>query len=53
MAYPTLALHLLVSAPGDVQPADLVVIRRTIGQWNLNFGRVVGLTALPVSWTEP
>ncbi|MCD0444305.1 hypothetical protein LO763_11795 [Glycomyces sp. A-F 0318] len=52
MAYPTLALHVLISAPGDVPTGDLAVIRRTISQWNLNFGRVVGLTALPVSWTE-
>lgn len=52
MAYPTLALHLLVSAPADVPAGDLAVIRKTISQWNLNFGRVVGLTALPVSWTE-
>ena len=52
MAYPTLALHLLISAPGDVPTEDLQVIRKTISQWNLNFGRVVGLTVLPVSWTE-
>ena len=52
MAYPTLALHLLVSAPGDVPGPDLALIRKTISQWNLNFGRTVGLTVLPVSWTE-
>lgn len=52
MAYPTLALHLLVSAPGDVPVEDLTVIRKTISQWNLAHGRVVGLTVLPVSWTD-
>lgn len=52
MAYPTLALHLLISAPGDVPAEDLAVVRKTISQWNLNLGRVVGLTVLPVSWTE-
>lgn len=52
MAYPTLALHLLISAPGDVPRDDMAVIRKTISQWNLNLGRVVGLTVLPVSWTE-
>ena len=52
MAYPTLALHLLISAPGDVPLADMAVIRKTISQWNLNLGRHVGLTVLPVSWTE-
>ena len=52
MAYPTLALHLLISAPGDVPLVDMAVIRKTISQWNLNLGRVVGLTVLPVSWTE-
>lgn len=52
MAYPTLALHLLISAPGDVPLEDMAVLRKTISQWNLNLGRVVGLTVLPVSWTE-
>jgi len=52
MAYPTLALHLLISAPGDVPPDDMAVMRKTISQWNLNLGRIVGLTVLPVSWTE-
>lgn len=52
MAYPTLALHLLISAPGDVPQEDMAVIRKTISQWNLNLGRHVGLTVLPVSWTE-
>ncbi|UYB35310.1 hypothetical protein N9A08_11790 [Arthrobacter koreensis] len=52
MAYPTLALHLLISAPGDVPLEDMTAIRKTISQWNLNLGRHVGLTVLPVSWTE-
>lgn len=52
MAYPTLALHLLISAPGDIPAVDMAVVRKTISQWNLNLGRVVGLTVLPVSWTE-
>lgn len=52
MAYFTLAVLLLVSAPSDVPVEDLAVVRRTISQWNLNFGRLVGLTVIPVSWTE-
>lgn len=52
MAYPTLALHLLISAPGDVPLEDMAAIRKTISQWNLNLGRCVGLTVLLVSWTE-
>lgn len=52
MAYPTLALHLLISAPGDVPIEDMAIVRKTISQWNLNLGRHVGLTVLPVSWTE-
>lgn len=52
MAYPTLVVHLLISAPSDIPDGDLAVIRRTISQWNLSFGRTVGLTVLPVSWTE-
>lgn len=30
MAYPTLALHLLISAPGDVALEDMAVIRKTV-----------------------
>jgi hypothetical protein len=52
MAYPTLALHLLISAPGDVPIEDMAITRKTISQWNLNLGRQVGLTVLPMSWTE-
>lgn len=52
MAYNTRVLHLLISAPADVPIGDMAVIRRTISQWNLAMGRVVGLTVLPVSWTE-
>lgn len=52
MAYPTLALHLLVSAPSDAPTDDMALIRKTISQWNLNLGRLVGLTVLPVSWGE-
>lgn len=52
MAYSTLVLHLLISAPGDVPLDDMAIIRKTISQWNLNLGRHVGLTVLPVSWTE-
>lgn len=52
MAYHTLALHLLISAPSDLPAQDMAVIRKTISQWNLNLGRAVGLTVLPVSWSE-
>ncbi len=52
MAYPTLALHLLISAPSDVPVDDMATVRKTISQWNLNLGRAVGLTVLPVSWNE-
>lgn len=52
MAYMTLILHMLISAPSDVPDEDLSVIRKTISQWNLTFGRAVGLTVLPVSWSE-
>lgn len=52
MAYQTLVLHLLVSAPGDVPAEDLAVVRKAISQWNLNVGKIFGLTVLPVSWSE-
>lgn len=52
MAHPTLALHLLISAPGDVPDEDMGIVRKTISQWNVSFGRAVSLTVLPISWTE-
>src|SRR5690625_1867643 len=52
MAYPTLALHLLISAPSDIPLEDMTVIRKSISQCNLNLGRHGGLTVLPVSSTE-
>lgn len=52
MAYQSLVLHLLISAPSDIPLGDLTAIRKTISQWNLNFGRTVGITVMPVSWTE-
>lgn len=52
MAYSALTIHLLISAPVDVPLEDMAVIRKAISQWNLNLGRHVGLTVIPVSWTE-
>ncbi|MBM6588947.1 hypothetical protein [Brevibacterium sp. RIT 803] len=52
MAYKSLVLRLLISAPSDVPEEDLSVVRKTISQWNLTFGRAIGLTVLPVSWSE-
>ena len=52
MAFSAQVLQLLISAPGDIPKDELETIRRTISQWNLNFGRAVGITVLPVSWTE-
>lgn len=52
MAYRALVLHLLISAPSDVPNEDMAIIRKTISQWNLTLGRTVGLTVLPVSWSE-
>lgn len=52
VAYQTLAVQLLISAPGDIPTDDLATIDRTIRQWNFNVGQIVGVTVLPVSWTE-
>lgn len=52
MAYQSLTLSLLISAPGDIPDEDLVVIRRTINQWNVSIGRAFAVTVLPISWTE-
>lgn len=52
MAYQALILQMLISAPGDVEPKDLAIVRKTVSQWNNNFGKAVGLAVLPVSWTE-
>lgn len=52
MAYQTLTLQMLISAPSDIPFSDLEAIKKTVSQWNLNYGRTFGLTVLPVSWTE-
>ena len=52
MAYPSLAANLLISAPSDIPADDLAVIRKAVSQWNVNYGRIVGVTVIPVSWTE-
>ena len=49
MAYPTLALHLLVSAPSDVPTDDMALIRKTISQWNLNLGRLGRVSLMRVA----
>lgn len=46
MAYPTLALHLLISAPGDVPIADMAIIRKTISQLSIPSKRGDGVMPL-------
>lgn len=52
MAYPTLAVLMLISAPSDVPDEDLATVKRTVSQWNLAMGRASSVTVLPVSWNE-
>lgn len=52
MAYHSLTILLLISAPSDIPDEDMATIKRTLSQWNLTVGRSTGLTVLPVSWTE-
>lgn len=53
MAYPSLTLHLLISAPGDVPGEDEKVVREAIDTWNFTSGRLVvptPVTVIPVLW---
>lgn len=52
MAYPSLTLHLLISAPSDVPSEDLGVVRTTVNGWNVRYGRAFQITVIPVSWTQ-
>lgn len=38
MAYPVLAVLMLISAPSDVPDEDLATVKRTVSQWNLGMG---------------
>lgn len=52
MAYTSTVLSLLISAPSDIAQEHLALLRKTIVQWNLSYGKPFGVTVLPVSWTE-
>lgn len=55
MAYPSLTLHMLISAPGDVAPEDMQTVHRTVNRWNFRQGRKMApraVTVVPVSWSE-
>jgi hypothetical protein len=55
VAYSSLTLLLLISAPGDVGDDDLSVIRQTIDRWNFREGRrfaPVPVTVIPLCWAE-
>ena len=43
---------MLISAPGDVPAEDLRVIHATLNGWNVRYGEQMGLSVIPVSWTE-
>lgn len=54
MAYQALTVHLLISAPSDVESADMHAVQQTINQWNFGVGRRFTpqpVTVIPVSWT--
>ena len=38
MAYPSLTVHLLISAPGDAPGDDRRVVREAINTWNFTSG---------------
>lgn len=52
MVYQSLTQLMLISAPADLPDRHLSLIRKTINQWNLNYGRLMSTTVLPVSWSE-
>lgn len=55
MAILTLAVHMLISAPGDIPKEDIRRVMQSISQWNYTIGRHFNphaVTVLPVSWTD-
>lgn len=55
MAYASLTLQMLVSAPSDVSDADLRAVQQTLNRWNFREGRRFSqgpVTVIPLSWTE-
>jgi hypothetical protein len=52
VAYPVLAVLMLISAPADVPDEDLATVKRTVSQWNLSMGRASNVAVLPMSWNE-
>lgn len=55
MAYQSLTLHMLISAPSDVAPGDMRTVHRTINRWNFRSGRRMvpsAVIVVPVSWDE-
>lgn len=55
MAHQSLTLHMLISAPGDVDPEDMRTVHRTVNRWNFRQGRKMvpsAVTVVPVSWSD-
>lgn len=55
MAYPSFTLHMLISAPGDVDQEDMRTVHRAVNRWNFRQGRKMvpsPVTVLPVSWSD-
>lgn len=52
MSYRGLTIWLFVSAPGDVPSEHLETVRSTLSRWNVNHGRAIAATVIPVAWTE-
>jgi hypothetical protein len=50
VAYSGIIRHCLISAPGDVEPGDLAIIRNQINRWNGLYGRIFGASIIPISW---
>lgn len=52
MVYQSFTQLMLISAPADLLDGHLALIRKTINQWNFNYGRPMSTTVLPISWSE-
>lgn len=55
MAYHSLTLHMLISAPGDIPPEDMATVHRAINRWNFRNGPSVvptPVTVIPILWSD-
>jgi hypothetical protein len=52
MTYGAIVYRFLLSAPSDIPPEDLAVVRTAVERWNVIYGPQFGAIVAPVYWQE-